>query len=502
MPAPAPDSSPIDLIEYELDGFHQSLALYRQQVTSWYAQALDKVSHATDLPSLLGMERVLRVGDSQVSVSLTDTDFASSVAVCPAGGELKIESKFESVYDVPLGNLQVQVIGLEDGSSTFIQLDEQGKGTHHCAAGGRYQVRVQGGASAAQMEALFASYDGLTAELQAWLRKEWRGFKPHWQVSASSAIGSGVLAGTWSAISEVWDSLSLVQDILKDPAKHIERLGAQAAELTALAREAPQVMEQAMLLASDEAALYLMLRTAMIWLSALPPSQVAGKTAEVIAGFAVSLLIDLLIALVLTIALQGAGIAYLGLRLAKYGKQVVDVAVGFVKGVFDILKRFMGAVDRYKTVAVRGVVGGLKKGGLQMHWGARRNTTLKQAEALDDAPSSAKNPNGEATASADKTATHGCPVSMVTGEELLTLTDGELDGVLPFAWTRLYRTSAVEVDCGLGFGWSHSLAQRLEVVGGSVVWTDHENRSTTFPLPSVARPAISNSLAEAAIYLG
>ncbi|MGK9517692.1 DUF6531 domain-containing protein, partial [Salmonella enterica subsp. enterica] len=82
---------------------------------------------------------------------------------------------------------------------------------------------------------------------------------------------------------------------------------------------------------------------------------------------------------------------------------------------------------------------------------------------MDDAPSSAKNPNGEATASADKTATHGCPVSMVTGEELLTLTDGELDGVLPFAWTRLYRTSAVEVDCGLGFGWSHSLAQRLEV---------------------------------------
>ncbi|NMZ10669.1 hypothetical protein HBO07_05170, partial [Pseudomonas proteolytica] len=116
MPAPAPDSSPIDLIEYELNGFHQSLAVYRQQVTSWYAQALDKASHATDLPALLGMERVLRVGDSQVSVSMTDSDFASSVAVCPAGGELKIESKFESVYDVPLGNLQVQVIGLDDGS--------------------------------------------------------------------------------------------------------------------------------------------------------------------------------------------------------------------------------------------------------------------------------------------------------------------------------------------------------------------------------------------------
>ena len=129
-------------------------------------------------------------------------------------------------------------------------------------------------------------------------------------------------------------------------------------------------------------------------------------------------------------------------------------------------------------------------------------TTLIRQEPVDDVPAASKNPNGDAAASADKTATHGCPVSMVTGEELLTLTDGELSGLLPFAWTRLYRTSAVEVDCGLGFGWSHSLAQRLAVVGESVVWTDHENRSTTFPLPSETRPAISNSLAEAAIYLG
>ncbi|MGY2196391.1 DUF6531 domain-containing protein, partial [Pseudomonas pergaminensis] len=86
--------------------------------------------------------------------------------------------------------------------------------------------------------------------------------------------------------------------------------------------------------------------------------------------------------------------------------------------------------------------------------------------------------------------------------ELLTLTDGALDGMLPFEWTRLYRTSAVEMDCGLGFGWSHSLAHRLSVSGDSVVWTDHENRSTTLPLPSISRPAITNSLAEAAIYLG
>ena len=491
------NTSHITHIEFELDGFHQSLAIYRQQMNAWYSRALDSASHALDMPSLLGMDRVLRVGDSQRSVSMSDADF-STVARCPVGGELKIESKFESAYDVPIGEIPVEVIGLDDGSSTVIMLDEYGKGSHHCAAGGRYQVRVQGVVSAEQVEALFASYNGLTADLEQWLRHEWEGFKPHWQQSTASAIGSGLLAGGWAAIRDVWDSIKLVQAILADPLKYVEELGAEAAKLAQIATEAPKVMEQAMLLASDEAALFLILRTAMVWLDALPPSEIA----EVAAGLVVSLLIDLVIAVVLTIALPAAAVAYLTLRLVRYGKQILGAAVGFVKGLLEILTKFMQAVDRYKAVAVRGVVGGLKQGTMQMRWKARQNAVLKHKEHVDDVPVSGKNPNGEAASSANKTATNGCPVSMVTGEELLTLTDGALDGILPFEWTRLYRTSAVEMDCGLGFGWSHSLAHRLEVAGDSVVWTDHENRSTTLPLPSSARPAITNSLAEAAIYLG
>ncbi len=489
--------SRIALIEFELDGFHQSLVIYRQHMDAWYSRALDSVSHGLDMPSLLGMDRVLRVGESQRAVSIADADF-STVAQCPVGGELKIESLFESVYDVPIGNIPVEVIGLDDGSSTVVMLDEQGKGSHHCAAGGRYQVRVQGGVSAEQVDALFASYAGLTGDLEQWLRSEWSGFKPRWEQSTASAIGSGVLAGSWAAIRDVWDSIKLVQAILDDPLKYVEQLGAEAAKLAQLATDAPKVMEQAMLLASDEAALFLMLRTAMIWLDALPP----GEMAEMAAGFVVSLLIDLVIGVVLTIALPAAGVAYLSLRLVKYGGQILDAATGFVRGLLGILTKFMQAVDRYKAVAVRGVVGGLKQGRLQMRWKARQNAMLKQAEHVDDVPAVGKNPAGDAAASSDKTATNGCPVSMVTGEELLTLTDGKLDGILPFEWTRLYRTSAVEVDCGLGFGWSHSLAHRLSVSGDSVVWIDHENRSTTLPLPTVSRPAITNSLAEAAIYLG
>ncbi|WP_397457489.1 RHS repeat-associated core domain-containing protein [Pseudomonas lurida] len=487
----------IALIDHELDGFHQSLVMYRQQMAAWYSRALDSVSHGLDMPSLLGMDRVLRAGDSQRSASISDADFAT-VTQCPMGGELKIESLFESVYDVPIGNIPVEVIDLDDGISTVVMLDERGQGSHHCAAGRRYQVRVQGEVSEEQVEALFASYAGLMGDLEQWLRAQWSGFKPHWERSTASAIGSGVLAGSWAAIREVWDSIKQVQAILEAPLNYVEQLGAAAAELAQIATAAPKVMEQAMLLASDEAALYLLLRTAMIWLDALPPDEIA----EVAAGFMVSLLIDLVIGAVLTIALPAAGVAYLSLRLVKYGSRILDAAVGFVRGLLAILTTFMQAVDRYKAVAVRGVVGGLRQGTMQMRWKARQNAVLKQKEHVDDVPSTARNPNGDAAASSDKTATNGCPVSMVTGEELLTLTDGTLDGILPFEWTRLYRTSAVEVDCGLGFGWSHSLAHRLSVSGDSVVWTDHENRSTTLPLPTVSRPAITNSLAEAAVYLG
>ncbi|MBN2993762.1 type IV secretion protein Rhs, partial [Pseudomonas cedrina subsp. fulgida] len=174
-----------------------------------------------------------------------------------------------------------------------------GKGSHYCVAGGRYQVRVQGAVSGEQVDALFASYAGLTSDLEQWLRKQWAGFKPHWEQSTASAIGSGVLAGSWAAIRDIWDSIKLVQAILEDPLKFVEQLGDQAAQLARIAIDAPKVMEQAMLLASDEAALFLMVRTAMIWLDALPPSEIA----EVAAGFVVSLLIDLVIGAVLTIAL-------------------------------------------------------------------------------------------------------------------------------------------------------------------------------------------------------
>ncbi|WP_240997736.1 DUF6531 domain-containing protein, partial [Pseudomonas viridiflava] len=67
---------------------------------------------------------------------------------------------------------------------------------------------------------------------------------------------------------------------------------------------------------------------------------------------------------------------------------------------------------------------------------------------------------------------------------------------------RLYRTSAVEIDSRLGYGWSHSLSHRLQLDDGGVLWTDNENRQTRFPMPTERRPAITNSPASAAIFVG
>ncbi|MHB2241407.1 RHS repeat-associated core domain-containing protein [Pseudomonas monsensis] len=489
-------------IEQELDSFPDTLTLYRQQLEHWLSSTADQVSHAADLPSLMGMERIIRFGDRSTAVSTGDSEFVSGVVQCPQGGLMLIESKFESVYDIPLGNIVVDVVALDGGAVTPVTLDARGEGAFRGEPGNFYRVQVHGGVSPKQVEQLFASYDGLALELEDWLRSEWQGFKPQWSQSVATAAGNGTLAGSWAAIEGVWDSIGMLSEILKNPGAFVDRLGSGATDLMNLAATAPEVMQQLQLLVSDEAALCLLLRTASLWLEMLPPSEIAGKTAEAASMMIVQLLLDVLISIVLTFASGGAGIAYLTLRLADRAVQLLSAVMRLVKALFGIVGGFIKYVDQYKTVAARGIVAGVKKGRMQLRWNARRNTSLKKGEHHDDKSDQAKNPNGDSADCVPRTCTNGCPVSMVTGEELLTLTDGTLDGLLPFTFTRLYRTSAVEIDVGLGFGWSHSLTHRLEFDGDVVVWVDHENRRTRFPLPSVERPAIHNSLSRAAIFLG
>ncbi|GLH39140.1 RHS repeat-associated core domain-containing protein [Pseudomonas moraviensis] len=497
----------VAFVDNQLNTFKDSLKLYQEQTKTWYAQALDKGSRAADMPSLLGMERVIKVGNTSKAVSMTDGNFTSNVAQCPLKGPLLIESKFESVYDIPVGDIEVEIVAVDGGAVSKVKLDAQGKAAWNGGVPGKfYKIRVHNVVTPAQIDALFSSYSGVTADLEGFLRKEWVGFKPQWSNLSTSgtamAIGNGILEGGWEAIKGVWDGISLVLDILQDPGKFAKDLGAGADELIKVAKSTPDVMKKAMLLASDEAALFLLVRSAVIWLAALPPMKMAGDVAKITTAIVVGIAIDIVIGVVLTVAAEGTGVIYLAARLKKYGELVIKAVIGFVKSVFKIINGFMEYVAKYTAVAARGVTAKVRNGISELRFDGKRVTTVETPKTRHDAPAQSKTPDEKSATCAKNTCTNGCPVSMVTGEELLTLTDGELGGPAPFSWTRLYRTSAAEIDCGLGFGWSHALAQRIEINADEVVWTDHENRVITFPLPSIQRPAITNSLSEAAIFIG
>ncbi|MDR9754992.1 RHS repeat-associated core domain-containing protein [Pseudomonas sp. SZMC_28357] len=496
----------VTYIDTQLKTFKDSLTLYREQTKTWYASAADQISRTADLPSLLGMERLIKVGDTSTAVSVTDGDFASTVAQCPQKGPLLIESKFESVYDIPVGDIEVDIVAVEVGKVSKVTLDAQGKASWTEGEPGKfYKIRVHNDVTPEQIDALFDAYSGVTAELEVFLRKEWAGFKPQWSQSTSAtamAVGNGILEGGWEAVKGVWDGISLVLDILQNPKKFAADLGAGTQKLVDLAQQAPDVMKKAMLLASDEAALFLLMRSSLIWLASLPPTKMAGDVARMTTAAVVGIAIDIVIAVVLTIAAEGTGLIYLAARLKKYGDVILKAVVGFVDSLFTIIRGFMAYIGKYTAVAARGVTAHMKKGLAELRFDGKKNATLGRSKSGDDMPRQATTPAGKSAEPTAKTCTDKCPVSMVTGEELLTLTDGQLDGLLPFEWTRLYRSSAVELDCGLGFGWSHALAHRLEIKADEVVWTDQENRSTPFPLPSQQRPAITNSLSRAAIFLG
>ncbi|MDR8388256.1 type IV secretion protein Rhs, partial [Pseudomonas sp. JL2] len=386
-------------IEQELDSFKDTLTLYREQLDRWYSQTADRASHAADLPSLMGMERLIRFGDSSSAVSIGDDDFLSTVVQCSSAGPMTIESKLESVYDIPLGGIVVDVVAVDSGEVTPVTLNAEGLGTFQGTAGKSYRVHVQDKVSPQTIADLFSSYDGLNNDLTQWLRGEWQGFKPQWAqqslATSAAAVGNGLLAGSWAAIEGVWDSISLLSDILKNPGEFVERLGESADQLSAMAEKTPLLMARLQLLASDEAALCLLVRTASLWLEMLPPSEVAGETAEALATAVVQLVIDLLIGVVLTFAGAGTGVAYLAMRLGQFGGRLLSAAQRFINAIFAVVNGFITYVDRYKTVAARGIAAGVKKGRMQLRWDAQRNTTLKKDESYDDAPNQSKNPNGD-----------------------------------------------------------------------------------------------------------
>ncbi|CAM2070397.1 PAAR domain-containing protein [Sulfidibacter corallicola] len=88
--------------------------------------------------------------------------------------------------------------------------------------------------------------------------------------------------------------------------------------------------------------------------------------------------------------------------------------------------------------------------------------------------------NGRPARDRNDTCTNGCPISMVNGEELLGLTDFDIDGPLPFRWQRTYRTSHNR-DLSLGHGWTYPGCERMRIDEHDIVYFNEEGRNIFFP---------------------
>lgn len=372
-----------------------------------------------------------------------------------------------------------------------------------------------------------------------------------------------ILDGMWEMLKLAWDAIKQLWDFLVDPvgkslhfAKSVMQYDWE--KVPELLKSANTSISNGLAILQDEAFLYLFGVAFVSWTKMIPPQVLAMLSGELLMG----LVFDVIIGVVLT---GGVGLAakYGGKAIATGAKIVENVSGArkapdtetilnafadllgnaralipahipqsnkiFNKSGSNLDSTYSGQtqyaipdgntqVDNSSNIEITNVEskevlpeatsGGQVEGPLGedsstsiMSQGSS-NTKLEESQLIDQENTASVNDNGDAGKCNHNTVCKGDPVSMVTGEELLTLTDTTLKGVMPFQWQRYYRTSAVEQEGVLGHGWSHSLEHRLWVTNGQVYWRDHESRTNRFSVPTANKPAIVNFNAGTIIYLG
>lgn len=523
-----------------ISDFKKCIADYRTHAEAWYGGALDA-------------EQQFQVGDE---VGTQDKDSKQQVdlyANCPANGKLKLVHSFESARFVPIGNTPVRLAPVADGK--LFGKNEIGQAiTTTIGPSGilevagltpnqQYKITFFPNPTPAQIDTLFNSYQGVIGDLSGWLQTQWTtDFLPLWQAHNSASVPGRVLQdleaswkGFLKAIMGLWGDIKSLYNLVAHPRENYEKLKKffTEEEIKRIYDASAEAIHTALLIASDEPLMWIYVAAIMAWVKMLPPQ----TCTEVLSELTTEVLLNILVGVVLT---GGLGLAVRvgtkALNATQNGGKVLKLIEDFTGMLMKVSKKNAkvhaeaakplllngnSAVNQARKASVEiaapkpavtatapkkkpPVTGGKVETDAQIHArGKKENTTrIEQQEKVDNAPAQSKNPADQPAQCANKTCTNGEPVSMVTGEELLTLTDGELDGLLRLEWTRLYRSSAVETDSRLGYGWSHSLSHHLQLDDEGVLWTDNENRQTRFPMPSEQRPAIINSLAQSAIYLG
>ncbi|PMU15299.1 type IV secretion protein Rhs, partial [Pseudomonas sp. FW305-122] len=436
----------------------------------------------------LDVEQVFKVGN-EVRLSApknSTTPVSATVAACPASGPLTLVHMFEAARFVPIGNTPMMLEPLLSdvaGKQTFGKpiYDEIGPSgileIPDCQRGQRYRITFFPDVSADHVKALYASYQGVIDELEGWLRNEWTSeFEPAWAGFSQAAFIEryGMLQqadwrGFENSLNGLWDDVKQVYVLIADLQANSEKLleYLTRSELETLLNASAESIAKVLLMLSDEPLMFIHLAAFTSWLRMLPPQYIAEVVAEIRTEILISFLLMCLTSpagLKLHLSEKVLSriksprtrkwLAGASLRLAELtARSDLTAHAGTLKPLMVHSRHApikpAPAVPLQITPGVAPVLS-VKNPVAIARDKSQAMTRIGRQEHRDDAPDQAKNPNGDSADSVDKTATNKCPVSMVTGEELLTLNDGTLDGILPFEFTRLYRTSAVEIDCGLG----------------------------------------------------
>src|SRR5690554_5886708 len=475
----------------------------------------------------MGHEQVLEVNGEANRESVSDDEVISAtVAPCEEKRTIKIAHFHENVSKTPIPSTRFQV---QENTGWWVfddwetihsgTTDANGVAEVTVTPGKEYRVVLAPDVSRADMAALYKTYESFIERCCSLLENTWNnGARQEWDGYLS--MGSGVQAlavyarfqeGIADGFVGVLDDIRRIYDVICGLLDHdFSNLPDDLREQMENLKKVDDAYLKACLVANDEVFLFLVMYTVRQYFRLLAPTQVAEMSGELVG----QILFDVVVGLIIT---GGAGLA------AKYGARIGSKAVAGAMNVADsarvsinILGEFLGMFakefqdfmenigTKHRDIQLAGV-GPLDSSNTQLGRGVRNRHNAYQemadgdevanlqASGRDHAASSqleapprdeaspSKTDQGRATKDNESTESVADPVSTVTGEEVLELTDARLAGLLPFEFKRVYRSGSSDRRLDMGYGWRHSLNHSLTFDNTGITWHDHEGKNTRLP---------------------
>ncbi|MDE1464978.1 RHS repeat-associated core domain-containing protein [Spartinivicinus poritis] len=172
---------------------------------------------------------------------------------------------------------------------------------------------------------------------------------------------------------------------------------------------------------------------------------------------------DIVVGIVLAAVSGGAGgvamATNIASKLGSYGKKAISTLQKLAKALKKIKQR-----KKYHGVT--------KAKNDHIVENNPKSGTTKETGKID---------NNKSCPEDSKVCKGGEPISLVTGEELLTQQDFVIDTPLPLEWHRTYRTGHIR-NTGIGHGWTYPLSEYLSFSEWEISLFNHEGRVISLPV--------------------